>query len=276
MVFINTYFPALENLWKKPQKYLHQGSPSGNPPSGQCYFWCKTDNKLYLKDSSGNESEVGGIGGAGVGTWKAPVLNATTADITLSGEQTIDGILTSESRILVKNQTNAEENGIYVTNASVWARASDANLTQDFSNGLLVLVKTGTDNLEQIFFLITNGAITVGTTELTFTNMNTQKRYFTEVLLATQAVAEAGTVTSNRRFTPERIKQAIAALETGEINPALISQADAEAGTATDERVISAERMKQSIDALAAGASASSNITIEGRTETLGTWLKIL
>ncbi|GAH59053.1 unnamed protein product, partial [marine sediment metagenome] len=41
------------------------------------------------------------------------VAVATTETITLSGEQTIDGILTSEDRVLVKDQTDPTENGIY-------------------------------------------------------------------------------------------------------------------------------------------------------------------
>lgn len=54
-----------------------------------------------------------------------PVDLATTANITLSGEQTIDGTLTSTSRVLVKDQTDPAENGIYVSAAGAWSRASD-------------------------------------------------------------------------------------------------------------------------------------------------------
>jgi len=46
---------------------------------------------------------------------KIPCIVATTANITLSGEQTIDGVLTSTNRVLVKDQTAGAENGIYVT-----------------------------------------------------------------------------------------------------------------------------------------------------------------
>jgi hypothetical protein len=52
---------------------------------------------------------------------------ATTENITLSGEQTIDGGLTAASRVLVKDQTATAENGIYVSAAGAWARAGDAN-----------------------------------------------------------------------------------------------------------------------------------------------------
>jgi len=49
--------------------------------------------------------------------WKQEVACATTAPITLSGEQTIDGVLTSSSRVLVKDQASTLTNGIYVSAA---------------------------------------------------------------------------------------------------------------------------------------------------------------
>jgi len=45
---------------------------------------------------------------------KRSCVMATTANITLSGEQTIDGVLTSTSRVLVKDQTALDENGMYL------------------------------------------------------------------------------------------------------------------------------------------------------------------
>jgi len=57
--------------------------------------------------------------------WHTDVQLATTQAITLSGEQTIDGVMTSTDRVLVKNQGNWEENGIYVTGAGAWTRATD-------------------------------------------------------------------------------------------------------------------------------------------------------
>lgn len=55
------------------------------------------------------------------------VLVATQGDITLSGEQTIDGVLTSSSRVLVHLQTDQTENGVYISNAGAWSRAPDAD-----------------------------------------------------------------------------------------------------------------------------------------------------
>ncbi len=64
----------------------------------------------------------------------SPCATGTTADITLSGEQTIAGVLTSASRVLVKAQTVATQNGIYVSAAGAWARATDGS-TGDLIKG---------------------------------------------------------------------------------------------------------------------------------------------
>jgi hypothetical protein len=61
---------------------------------------------------------------------KAAVRVATTANITLSGNQTIDGVaVTSGNRVLVKNQTNPAQNGIYqiAPSPDAWFRVTDAN-----------------------------------------------------------------------------------------------------------------------------------------------------
>jgi len=53
---------------------------------------------------------------------------ATNANITLSGNQTIDGVsVVAGDRVLVKNQSAQFENGVYVANAGAWVRATDMN-----------------------------------------------------------------------------------------------------------------------------------------------------
>ncbi len=59
--------------------------------------------------------------------YKTDVRLATTTNITLSGEQLIDGEMTISDRVLVKNQGNPAENGIYVSDAGAWTRATDNN-----------------------------------------------------------------------------------------------------------------------------------------------------
>ncbi len=104
--------------------------------------------------------------------FKDSVDTATTANITLSGEQTIDGILTSGSRVLVKNQTLGATNGIYVSAAGAWARSDDADTSAEVTSGMLVYVNgVGTLNGGLIFTLATPDPITLGTTVLTFTGV---------------------------------------------------------------------------------------------------------
>lgn len=83
--------------------------------------------------------------------WKAPVRAATTANVTLSGTQTIDTIaLTAGQRVLVKNQSTASENGIYVVAAGAWSRATDADSAAEL-NSATVFVAEGTANVDKAF-----------------------------------------------------------------------------------------------------------------------------
>lgn len=102
--------------------------------------------------------------------WKASVRAATTANITLSGTQTIDGVaLEAGDRVLVKNQTTGSQNGIYVVAADAWTRATDADSDADVTKAMTVPVEGGgTTNGGTVWLLSNSGAITVGTTDLTF------------------------------------------------------------------------------------------------------------
>lgn len=112
-------------------------------------------------------------GGVERGPWKAPVRGATTANITLSGvPQTIDGIsIVAGDRVLVKNQSTAADNGIYVAAAGTWARASDMVASNQVNAGCAVVVTEGTTQADQAFVLTTNGVITLGSTALTFARL---------------------------------------------------------------------------------------------------------
>jgi phage-related tail fiber protein len=104
--------------------------------------------------------------------WKASVRAATTANLTLSGTQTVDGVaLVAGDRVLVKDQTTSTANGIYVVAAGAWARAVDADENLEVTSGLAVTVETGTVNGDRVYVLVTDGTIVVGTTGLTFTQL---------------------------------------------------------------------------------------------------------
>lgn len=100
---------------------------------------------------------------------KPSVRVATTAPITLSGTQTIDGVaVIAGNRVLVKDQGSASANGIYVVDASTWSRSADANTDAEVTAGLFTFVEEGTANANAGYVLATDNPITVGTTDLNF------------------------------------------------------------------------------------------------------------
>ena len=104
---------------------------------------------------------------------KESVRVATTANITLSGAQTIDGVsVVAGNRVLVKDQGTASQNGIYVCAAGAWSRATDADSDAEVTAGMFTFVTEGTTNADSGWVLSTNDAITVGTTALTFTQFS--------------------------------------------------------------------------------------------------------
>ncbi|MEI9414729.1 hypothetical protein [Mesorhizobium sp. Cs1321R2N1] len=100
--------------------------------------------------------------------FKGPVKAATTANITLSGQQTIDGVaIVTDDRVLVKDQTTASDNGIYVADTGSWRRAKDFNNNRDVKTGTMVNVTGGTTN-SGIWQVTTSNPITIGSTNLAF------------------------------------------------------------------------------------------------------------
>lgn len=99
-------------------------------------------------------------------SFKESVRAATTANITLSGTQTIDGVaVIAGNRVLVKNQTTASANGIYVVAAGAWARAADADAIAEISSAV-VAVDEGTVNGGRNFTNILKATDTLGTTNM--------------------------------------------------------------------------------------------------------------
>ena len=102
---------------------------------------------------------------------KDSVVCATTANITIATAlnvgDTIDGVSLSDGdRVLVKDQTDATENGIYVAGSSP-ARAGDANANGELTGGSFVFVEQGTANGDNGYVFTHNGTPTLGSTNLT-------------------------------------------------------------------------------------------------------------
>jgi hypothetical protein len=113
-----------------------------------------------------------------VTSWKAPVVVATTANITLSGEQTIDGVLTSGSRVLVKDQSTGSQNGIYVTAAGAWSRSADANAASELE-GAAITVQQGSTQANTTWVQTADG-ITLGSTSIAWSQLGTSLGYTAE------------------------------------------------------------------------------------------------
>lgn len=110
--------------------------------------------------------------------WKQSVRVATTANITLSGLQTIDGVsVQAGDRVLVKNQSTAAQNGIYVAASGAWTRATDADSGAEVTSGMAVMVTEGTTQGDTQWVLTTNDPITLGTTALSFSQIGAGTSY---------------------------------------------------------------------------------------------------
>ena len=99
---------------------------------------------------------------------KPSVAVATTGNITLSGTQTIDGVvLIVGQRVLVKDQTAPAENGIYLVAAGSWTRPTDMDAWTEFP-GAFVFVEQGTVNDNSGWVCTVAPGGTLGSTAVTF------------------------------------------------------------------------------------------------------------
>ena len=111
---------------------------------------------------------AGLVGTLGV---KAPCRVATTANITLSGLQTIDGVVLLENdRVLVKDQTTTTENGIYSAQLTTWIRVPDFDGIRDVLNGTLVVISSG-GQAGNIYRTVSTDPTTPGSSAITFSNL---------------------------------------------------------------------------------------------------------
>jgi hypothetical protein len=108
---------------------------------------------------------------------KTAVKVATTANITLSGTQTIDGVAVSAGdRVLVKNQSTSSENGAYDVAAGAWSRSTDSDTGTELVNAFY-FVQSGTTLQATGWVQSTPGPITLGSTSLVFSQFSGAAEY---------------------------------------------------------------------------------------------------
>lgn len=103
------------------------------------------------------------LGGAkGSLAHKAPCRVATTANITLSGLQTIDGVSLAEGDpVLVKDQSDQKLNGIRIASTGLWQRRKDCSGSDDIVKGTRVYVHSGSVGAGEYEFTATDPVIGV-------------------------------------------------------------------------------------------------------------------
>jgi hypothetical protein len=116
----------------------------------------------------------------GIGT---TVYNNGTAGVGATLTASANGVLVTDGvtantgdRVLIKNQTDATQNGIYVTTQAgsgstpfILTRSTDADDGTKMSAGIIIFIEEGTSHAQTGKILATNNPIVIGTTALTFT-----------------------------------------------------------------------------------------------------------
>lgn len=129
---------------------------------------------------------------------KTSVRAATTANISLSGLQVIDGVtLAVGNRVLVKNQTTASANGIYLAQTAAWTRSTDM-AAGSFGASVFAWIEEGTTQADSGWLCISDsGSDTVGTHALTFTQQSGAGQ-----ITAGTGLVKTGNVLSVENYTP--------------------------------------------------------------------------
>lgn len=108
---------------------------------------------------------------------KQSVKAATTANITLSGAQSIDGVsIVAGDRVLVKNQSTASQNGLYVAAAGAWTRATDMDTWAEVPSSF-VFVEQGTTQADTSWVVSSDAGGTIGSTAITWVQFGSASSY---------------------------------------------------------------------------------------------------
>ena len=100
---------------------------------------------------------------------KAPCRLKTTANRALAGLPAVDGVVPEEyDRILVADQDDLTENGIWLASSAAWSRALDFNGTYDAVGGSQMLVIAGASQINTYWRVDADGPVVIGTDDIEF------------------------------------------------------------------------------------------------------------
>jgi len=109
-------------------------------------------------------------------SWKAPAKAATTANITLSGAQTIDTVaVVAGDTVLVKNQTLPAQNGIYTVQTGAWTYATGSTTWAQYVGAVIYIVAGG--QATAAFYTTAQPGGTLGVTAMDWYNLSFSSSY---------------------------------------------------------------------------------------------------
>lgn len=109
-------------------------------------------------------------------SWKAPAKAATTANITLSGPQTIDTVaVVAGDTVLVKDQTNPAQNGIYTVQTGAWTYATGSTTWAQYVGAVIYIVSGG--QATAAFYTTAQPGGTLGVTAMNWYNLSFSSSY---------------------------------------------------------------------------------------------------
>lgn len=132
-----------------------------------------------------------------------------TANVTLSGTQTIDGVaLAAGDRVLLKGQTTASQNGLWVVAAGAWTRPTDYAAASTFDKSAYVILDPdGTTYGSTKWYCSNTAAVTIDTTSTTWVQDLSGTAYTAGngISLAGNAIAVSLDTTPGLQFTSGKL-----------------------------------------------------------------------
>lgn len=170
--------------------------------------------------------------------WKQSVRVVSTTNVALTGLLTIDGIQTAAGdRVLLKDQTAAAENGIWIVAGGAWSRATDFDDGVEVTSAAAVPIEQGSANHDTVWILTTDGVATVGTTGLTFSQLGGGITYVqgngiliagttisAKAAVAGGLIVDANGIRVDRSVTPQKYAVNVPAGSTGAVTHSLGTQ----------------------------------------------------
>lgn len=209
---------------------------------------------------------------------KPSVRAATTGNITLSAPQTIDGVsVIAGDRVLVKNQSTASQNGIYVVAAGAWTRATDMDAWAEVP-GAFVFVEEGSTQADTSWVCSADAGGTIGSTSITFVQFGAAGGYaagnglalagnvFSVQLDGSSLSVSGAGVRINASYVGQNTITTLGTITTGVWNSTTIAVANGGTGATTLTGLVKGNGTSAFTAAVAGTDYHDTNSTIDGGT----------